>query len=334
MDYKVSVIIPVFNCEKYLSRAVDSVIAQPDFNEIQLILVNDGSTDGSAKICDNYADNYSNIIAVHQKNAGVSAARNRGIELAQGKWLAFLDSDDYLLNGIYKKMLEKPDAQLICCDYTQNSSSGMIGGYFKKDFYSKADFGGDLYTVMTDGPFFFQCWNKLYLTSVVKSCGLRFPDGQKLAEDMVFVFNYVEKIDSFRFVNEPLYFYFVSEGNTTSFVRNSFETNKFIYKFISDYFSRVENSERFCKKNVECFVFRSVLAISSSGTQLKFKQAYKYIKFILSDEEFFDLYTKENYVKFVCTFDKLLNGFIKKKNVLGIILLTKFYKAVTPLLKK
>ena len=94
MSCKVSVIVPVYNCKKYLETAIRSVIEQTLFNETELILVDDGSTDGSGGICDNYASEYPNIFAVHQSNSGVSVARNKGMEAAKGEYIAFLDSDD------------------------------------------------------------------------------------------------------------------------------------------------------------------------------------------------------------------------------------------------
>ncbi len=94
MSCKVSVIIPVYNCIKYLEKAIKSVISQTEFNSIELILVDDGSSDGSERICDEYSAKYPNLIAIHQINSGVSVARNMGISSAKGEYIAFLDSDD------------------------------------------------------------------------------------------------------------------------------------------------------------------------------------------------------------------------------------------------
>lgn len=90
---KVSIIMPVYNSEKYLSKAVESVLAQ-DFRDYELILVNDGSTDRSAELCDKYAENHENVIAVHKKNGGICSARNAGLDIAAGEYIGFCDNDD------------------------------------------------------------------------------------------------------------------------------------------------------------------------------------------------------------------------------------------------
>lgn len=96
---KISVIIPVYNVEKYLRRCIDSVLAQ-DYDNLEIILVNDGSTDESPNICDQYAIRYKNIKVIHKKNGGLSDARNIGIDLASGKYIMFIDSDDFVSSKI------------------------------------------------------------------------------------------------------------------------------------------------------------------------------------------------------------------------------------------
>lgn len=111
-----SIIIPVFNVEKYLSKCLDSILLQ-DVNKYEIILVNDGSTDSSAKICDQYASKYSCVKVFHSKNEGVSVARNKGIKYAVGRYVWFVDSDDYISNclaGVLNQLLEySPDILLV-----------------------------------------------------------------------------------------------------------------------------------------------------------------------------------------------------------------------------
>lgn len=101
---KVSVIVPVYNTEKYLARCIDSILAQT-FTDFELILVDDGSTDNSGKICDEYAQKDSRIVVIHKENGGVSSARNKGIDVAQGDWISFVDSDDEYYNNHSLKFL-------------------------------------------------------------------------------------------------------------------------------------------------------------------------------------------------------------------------------------
>src|SRR5690606_27273688 len=92
---KVSVIIPVYNAEKYLRECIDSVLAQT-FDDFELLLINDGSTDGSGKICDEYAQKDARVKVFHKENGGVSSARNLGLDNAKGEWITFIDSDDWI----------------------------------------------------------------------------------------------------------------------------------------------------------------------------------------------------------------------------------------------
>ena len=96
---KLSIIIPVYNVEKYLSICLDSVLAQ-DLKNIEVIMVDDGSTDNSGEICDKYSNKYSNFIAIHQKNKGLSGARNTGIKKSKGEFLMFIDSDDFINKNV------------------------------------------------------------------------------------------------------------------------------------------------------------------------------------------------------------------------------------------
>ena len=119
MEPILSVIVPVYNSEKYLERCVESVMAS-SLKNLEIILVNDGSSDCSDKLCDRLAQRDKRIVVIHQQNAGVSAARNRGLEKAEGKYFAFVDSDDYIEPYMYEKMIasmEKNDADLVCCGF-------------------------------------------------------------------------------------------------------------------------------------------------------------------------------------------------------------------------
>ena len=101
---KVSVIVPVYNAEKYLQECVDSILRQT-LADLELILVDDGSTDSSPAICDRYAEQDARVQVIRQANAGLSAARNRGIEVAAGEWVAFVDSDDFIDANMYRTMI-------------------------------------------------------------------------------------------------------------------------------------------------------------------------------------------------------------------------------------
>lgn len=123
---KVSVIVPVYNSEKYLNRCVESLIHQT-LQEVEIILVNDGSKDGSGEICRKFAQEDSRIVYIEQKNTGVSAARNRGLDVASGEFVMFCDSDDYYEESAAEKLLK----------LAQNHRADWVLGAVRKDIKGK-----------------------------------------------------------------------------------------------------------------------------------------------------------------------------------------------------
>ena len=125
---KLSVIVPVYNTEKYLRECVDSILAQT-FTDFELILVDDGSTDGSGAICDEYAGKDSRIRVIHQENGGATLARRSGVRIAQGEYVAFVDSDDWIAQHIYQNMMEKAEtcgADVILCDIVLETQTNQV----------------------------------------------------------------------------------------------------------------------------------------------------------------------------------------------------------------
>lgn len=112
----ISVIVPVYNTELYLSRCIDSIIDQT-YKNLEIILVDDGSTDHSGEICDSYAEKDKRIQVIHKENGGTASARNRGLEIARGEYVGFVDSDDYVAEDMYQTLVEymQPDIDIICC---------------------------------------------------------------------------------------------------------------------------------------------------------------------------------------------------------------------------
>lgn len=173
----ISVIVPVYNIREYLREAVDSVLKQ-DYQKLQVILIDDGSTDDSGKICDEYAQRDNRISVIHQKNGGAASAKNTGLKVAEGEYLAFLDSDDYLEEGAYSymvKQLEDNKADAIqCCfrDIYVNESKERIlfEGELEYDTMSYLK----LYTqewscgLMTDKLYRRKLFDGIFLKKVIK----------------------------------------------------------------------------------------------------------------------------------------------------------------------
>lgn len=324
MSCKVSVIVPVYNCKKYLETAIRSVIDQTVFSDAELILVDDGSTDGSEDICDKFASEYPNIFTVHQKNSGVSVARNTGMEAAKGEYISFLDSDDSYDESFIQTMLEYSDNDLVCCDYfIKSRDEKNVGKYFDDRVWYKKDFTFDFYR-RTLRQEFYSCWNKLYKTSIIKENRIKFAPGIKYAEDMTFVMEYLKFCESFRFVSATLYHYNVNPGNTTSVVKNGFDVQLYIYNYQTTYFKALSVDSKIFDNINDNFVYKTTCTINSTITYSSFKEAYKYVKRILLSN-FYELYLKADYTEFKCTYDRGFFTLLKKKRALSVVLWRKLF---------
>lgn len=174
---KVSVIIPVYNVEKYLRRCLDSVVNQ-NFNDYEVIIVNDGSTDNSLSIAEEYKKNYPDLVnVISQENKGLGAARNSGIDVATGEYLLFVDSDDYidesLLADTYR-VAKKFDSEIVVFDIMYVNEDGEEIKYSSARFNNCSEVHFDDKSVATIWP---SAWNKLFKSSLFKDNSIYFPTG-------------------------------------------------------------------------------------------------------------------------------------------------------------
>ena len=133
MNPLISFIIPVYNVEKYLAQCIESVLVQSHDN-IEIILVDDGSTDKSGEICDNFSKTDNRVRVIHQENRGASAARNAGLGIAKGNYIAFIDSDDYVSPSMAEKLLDaisKTDSDLAMCNFAYTDELGKRDGHLE-----------------------------------------------------------------------------------------------------------------------------------------------------------------------------------------------------------
>ena len=202
---KVSVIVPVYNTEQYLPRCIDSILAQT-FTDFELILVNDGSTDNSGMICNEYAKKDSRIIVIHKENGGVSSARNLGIDNAKGKYITFVDSDDYILSqyldNIYTCLI-KVKADLIFTSYTDiiNEEKSIVK--INYDFNCLEDY---VSFFIINGNFTAP-WGKFFSRKIINENSLYFPYNIHRGEDTIFVYNYLLHCKKIYFIADYNYNY-------------------------------------------------------------------------------------------------------------------------------
>lgn len=231
---KISIVIPVYNVEKYLSECLDSVINQT-YKNLQIILVDDGSTDSSGKICDVYAEKDNRITVVHQKNAGAGAAKNTGLELIDGDYFSIIDSDDYIELDMYEKMvnsLEKYNADIVQCLFRNV--------YVNDSFDRKYKIKGNYPKVLTSKSFlkeYLYDWkyaifaNKVFKSSLLKE--IRFPVGRKI-DDEFFTYKLVCNAKKVVNIDNILYNYRMRKTS----VMNENDTDRLIYDRIDCFIER------------------------------------------------------------------------------------------------
>ena len=176
MDIKVSVVMPVYNAEKYLAKAIESMLSQT-LKEIELILVNDGSKDNSLKICEEYKNKDNRVTLIDKKNEGACIARNTGIEKARGKYIQLVDADDYIENNMLEEqynLAEKTNAEVVMCgmkfDIHQKNGQVVTSESHYKDMVLKSqDEIKPIFMDLFDNLLFNYTHNKLYNTQFLKS---------------------------------------------------------------------------------------------------------------------------------------------------------------------
>ena len=207
----VSIILPVYNGEAHLEQCIRSVLAQT-IEDIQLILINDGSVDGTAAICDRYAAEDRRVMVIHQENAGVSAARNAGLQAATGEHIGFVDADDYIAPDMYEQALNQlGDHDMVMWDavtvWPDGKTQADTIDLLKTDSsLQKKDWSPDLLRYMAGAV-----WRCLYRRELLEN--VRFPVGIKLSEDRLFNLEAMGKAQSLAYFKQRLYYRVVREGS-------------------------------------------------------------------------------------------------------------------------
>ena len=221
---KISVIIPVYNTEKYVREAVESIVHQT-YKNVEIILVDDGSSDESGKVCDLLQRAYENVYAFHQKNSGPSVARNLGMDHATGDYITFLDSDDYLSPETYQAMMdfmlrENADIGSFGGDYVYRNKVTCHVDNTQKEKRQVWDRKDAIQALIEPGPFFVSACDKIIRRELCD--GIRFPTGVTF-EDYRFTIQLLMKVNKVVFDISPFYHYRQRKSSTCHNKRVSYE---------------------------------------------------------------------------------------------------------------
>ena len=244
----ISVIIPVYNTEKYLQRCVDSVIGQQGV-AIEIILVDDGSTDASPKICDDYAARYSFITALHIQNSGPATAKNEGFKVAKGNYIALTDSDDKMEPQMLYKMVTagyNHDADIICCNYKQIDEKGHVSHLNSTNKQYVLNHEEGLIHLFSKNKIYSQCWTKIYKRQMLTENHIENDPGLRTDEDFIYNIRAFVHAQTTVIVDEPLYEY---THRANSLAHDYFKKN--ISQYIDNRIQRIAVTQDAVKNETE-----------------------------------------------------------------------------------
>lgn len=274
----ISVIVPVYNVEKYLPKCIESICGQT-YRDLEIILVDDGSTDNCGKICEEYARKDDRIRVLHKQNGGLSDARNYGINEAKGEYIQFADSDDYLHPDMTRRLFQaliQNDADMAVCDFLpvketdspefDTTAPGEVICFQKEQIMDQLQYRNTLTVI---------AWNKLYKTSVFSD--LRYEKG-RLHEDEYLIHHILHKIKKSVYLSDKLYFYVQHEGSITGKI-----STKRIEDGYEAYLERLDFMEKnhydfmsLCtKKHILYFIFRHYGLLGKEAEDKKLKTRMK-----------------------------------------------------------
>lgn len=216
MSVLISIIVPVYNTEKYLTECMNALLNQT-YENIEILLVDDGSKNACAKMCDSFASE--RVKVFHQKNAGVSAARNKGIDEASGEYICFVDSDDVVDKNFCQYMMKALDTEKVdvaACKYdvfveTYSKEVGFVG--------TKRILRNEKWSNVLNGESSIEgyLWNKIYSKKIIGD--IRFDENLSMCEDQLFCFQVLNQTDDVVYVDAPLYHYRNNEAGVTKSLR-------------------------------------------------------------------------------------------------------------------
>ena len=243
MDKKLTFVIPVYNVEAYLPQCLDSILSQTT-NRCELVLVDDGSADRSGEICDRYRQEYPDIKVIHKPNGGLASARNAGMAQAEGEYIAFVDSDDYIEQGTVSRLLCWIDAEPADVCFLElakvdpdGSSEPMGERMIRSEIQNKPR--EQVLSFLAGRPKFpGSACGKLLRRTFLEENGLRFPDDRRLSEDLIFCLNVYLAAESFDYLDFPYYCYRQSRtGSITNTVtaKYYFDTSLFVTEVVQQF---------------------------------------------------------------------------------------------------
>lgn len=331
----VSIIIPIYNVEKYLEKCIHSILNQT-YKNLEIILVDDGSPDRCGEICDQYAKKDGRIIVLHQKNRGLGAARNAGIAIASGKYLLFIDSDDYVDAELAEKtvkLAEDENADIVIFDYLaveEETGREDLKGFKlrKNEIFSLREQPEALLITPS-------ACNKLYRRELFLKTGMAYPEG-RYYEDLGTTPKLFLQAERMIYLDSaPLYYYILRNGSimhSKNFEKN-FQDKTFVFEDILRYFEECHQRETY-EKELEYLAFENLYFFSSKEIILADNNSLYLEKFKDYVEKHFPEMMENVYIKkYFSKKDKLFLWLMKRKYYNAMNVLSKIRKTVDTIKK-
>ena len=270
MNPTVSIIIPVYNAKAYIRRCVESILGQ-EYTDYELLLIDDGSRDGSGAICDEYGAKDTRVRVIHKENEGVSAARNLAIDNAKGTWLQFVDSDDWITPDATKLLVrtaEEEDCDLVISDFYRVAGERVStkGDIEEDGVLTKEQFAAHMMENPADF-YYGVLWNKLYRRSIIQEHRLRMNTDISWCEDFMFNLEYIRYAERFCALRAPVYYYvkrkgsLVSQGNSLA---KTIQMKLTVFEYYHSFYREVLDEEEYERKRLQ--VYRFLIDAAGDGS--------------------------------------------------------------------
>ncbi|MGI6094377.1 MAG: glycosyltransferase [Lachnospiraceae bacterium] len=250
----VSIIMPVYNAEKTLKRCVESILNQ-EYTDFELLLIDDGSSDLSGSMCDEYAAQDTRVRVLHKENTGVSDTRNCGIQMAEGKYLQFVDADDWITADATKLMVREAverKCELVISDFYRVVGDRVShkGSIKEEGLLTREAFAEH----MKDNPadfYYGVLWNKLFSRDIIIENGIRMDEKVSWCEDFLFNLEYILHVDHVFVLTVPIYYYMKTEGSLVSQAKSMshvVRTKLYVFEYYNNFFKNVYDEKEYLKK--------------------------------------------------------------------------------------
>lgn len=285
MKNLVSIVIPIYNSEKYLVRCLESIMSQ-SYSNIEIILINDGSIDTSEEICRHYSEIDTRVLLISTENHGVSAARNIGLNIANGDYITFVDSDDYvdncLISNLYNAALKYPaDLVVSALASTENHESFSVS----IEFSAMDEIMFLMRNYLIFGP-----TQKLYKKDILDTYRIRFPADFSYGEDLLFNIEYLKKINKITYINHVMYHYergvnpdSLSEKRRWNMYQNDMYFNAQLKAYFEERDLVNKESESFVANRIFDTAYNSICLAFNKESPWKLNELYPYFHAILYD---------------------------------------------------